>query len=292
MRPRSRFWLLLKHELRLGLAVQAMFFLFGCWVVVLGIPYALLFGSNASRGNVVALFDAGFLPIFSMMFLMYLAAWGMFVIIPALGEMLSAGEGIPGIARWPELEFLLTRATDRRIVCRAKAAAFLLVVLTPFLLSVAISPAAPAVHFAPGGEMSADTAARQEKYARAFHANVAEANGGDMRLPHGAVAYFAWLAWGAAAACLLLQGYASLIAGVVSAERWWTALLPAAPGAFVLLWAIFAVKLLGLTALSRFLEESFLLSSAHPVPMWLGLLALAAAIEFWCERRFEKFEIK
>ena len=142
---------------------------------------------------------------------------------------------------------------------------------------------------------SAEAVRRHGQYLRAFPANT-PAKGheailpGQIVIPHGAVAFTAWLAWSVTLAFLLLQGYGTLVARWVKPNNWWTALFPVAPILYLFLFLILAAKG-SLKAHLSIYENSFLLFATHPLAMSLGLVVLAVVIQTWCERRFSQLEI-
>ena len=318
MKPPASFWRLLKHELTLGHfggAGQAAFALFSYWIGIGIFPLLVLFGENAAQGNIASMFDAEFLPIIAILFLGVLTIWAAYAMVPGFGEILSSGGSVPGAVQAAALEFLFTRAVDRRILFRARAAAFFLFALTPFFLNVAVSPFAPAIRFEPADSASAETVERHTQYLKAFppshppassmpplHSTNRNFNSNPlaasaeitsplpMAIPHGTVAYTAWLAWSGTLAVLLLQGYAALIARCVNPNRWWTALLPGMPMFLLLSWLILRARGL-LSPHVRIYESSFLFFSTHPQTMIIALAGFAAVVQTWCERRFSELEI-
>jgi hypothetical protein len=308
MKAPAFFWALLKHELThgyLGGTGQVVMMLLIYWLAIGAFPLVVLFGDSNSQGNIATVFEAGFLPILAFLFLGFLTVWMTYATIPAFGQLLSPGGSVPGAVQVSALEFFFTRAVDRRILFRARTTAFLLVGLTPFFLDLAVSPFLPALRFAPSDVASPDTIRRHQHYLKAFPLNLNRnlnpnphlpptptetTSSLPMVIPHGTVAYAAWLAWTATLAFLILQGYAALIAKRVKPNHWRTVIFPAAPILFLLLWLVVGPPH-SLTAQVRVFEDCFLFFSTHPLAMTAALAALAAAVQAWCEQRFCKLEI-
>jgi hypothetical protein len=299
MKTQTPFWPLLKNELALGRSGgtgNVAGILLAYWLLVGAVPLMVLFGDNDSRGNIASVFDAGSLPILAFPFLSSLTLWITYATVPAFCDILSPAGVIPGaLQNLGAFEFLFTRAVDRGMLFRARATAFFIVALTPLFLNVAVSPFAPDITFSPATSTPAELIRRQGQYLRAFpashrgtsHAMIVP---GQVVIPHGAVAYTAWLAWNGTLAFLLLQGYGSWIARRVKPNRWWTASFPGAPIFFLLLTLILVAKGSRRTHINIY-ENSFLFFSTHPLAMVIALAAVAAGIQCWCERRFSKLEI-
>jgi hypothetical protein len=312
MKARTPFWPLLKNELALRqgggagpiAAILAVYWL--CvgslpFLVLFGDPFGDLVGGPHSRGNIASLFDADFLPIMTFEFLGVLTLWITYATVPAFCDLLSPGGAVPGAVQHAgDFEFLFTRAVDRRILFRARATAFFILALTPLILNVVASPFAPDLTFSPVDAASAEAVRRYDRYQSTFPAWRLQVNaprmynGGfptvQMAIPHGAVAYTAWLAWSGTLAVLLLQAYGTLIARRVKANHWWTAFYPGAPMIIVLLLLILAARV-SLRSHINLYENSFLFFSAHPLAMVTALALLAVLIQTWCERRFSQLEI-
>ena len=76
MKVQTPFWPLLKNELaigRCGGTGQGASVLLVYWLCVGALPLLVVFGDSNSRGNIAALFEAGFLPIIAFLFLSCLA---------------------------------------------------------------------------------------------------------------------------------------------------------------------------------------------------------------------------
>lgn len=311
MKARTPFWPLLKNELALregGGAGPIAGILAVYWVCVGSLPFLVLFGDPFGglvggphlRGNIASLFEADFLPIMTFEFLGVLTLWITYATVPAFCNLLSPGGAVPGAVQHAgDFEFLFTRAVDRRMLFRARATAFFILALTPLILNVVASPFAPDLTF-PAVPASAEAVRRYDRYQSTFPAWRLQVdhprvdNWGfptmQMAIPHGAVAYTAWLAWSGTLAVLLLQAYGTLIARRVKANHWWTAFYPGAPMIIVLLSLMLAARVSLRTHIHLY-ENSFLFFSAHPLAMVTALALLAVLIQTWCERRFSQLEI-
>src|SRR5437867_11114621 len=118
MKIQTPFWPLLKNELaigRFGGTGQVASVLLVYWLCVGALPLLVVFGDSNSRGNIAALFEAGFLPIIAFLFLSCLAVWITYATVPAFCDLLSPDGAVPGaIQHLGAVEFLFTRAVDRR----------------------------------------------------------------------------------------------------------------------------------------------------------------------------------
>jgi hypothetical protein len=296
MNARTPFWPLFKNELEIGwfIAIAGVGMLLAFYWFMLGaFPYVLLFAATTAQGNLAQLFDAGFVPI--MLFLMgaWLCAVMIYATIPNFSDLLDPSVVAPCSLRLPSLEYLFTRAINRRLLFRARTAVFFILVLTPLFLSLAIAPFAPQTRFGLADPTSPAAVRRYEQYQKAFpasHPAMNHAMPGQITVPLGAAAFIAWLAWFGTFASVLLQAYGALIAKWITPNPWRTALFAAAP----LLAMVGCVLLLTRTSLNvrvDICERSFLLFSTYPIPLVIALAALAAALQIWCERRFSKLEI-
>lgn len=296
MKTRSSFWSLLKNELGAGrfwhVALVAAWSLTN-WLFLAVVPFLALFGEFAAHGNLASLFEAGLIPIMAFVFLLCITAITACATVPALAELLPPGEYAPFPV--PTLEYLFTRAINRRLIFRARTTSLCFLFLAPLFLDLAMSPFLPETYFGIAESNTPEAIRRYEQYRRTFptsHAVSGHAVSlpGQIIIPHGGLAYAAWLAWSVTFAFVLLQGYGVLIAKRVKPNNWWTALYPAAPILGVLLsmalWARGVVKLP-----DHFCEHCFLFFSTHPVALVLALLACAAIIQTWCERKFSKLEV-
>jgi len=279
MKAQTAFWPLLKNELALnrrGDATGTAFILLMLLIYWFGIgvfPLLALYGNDLARGRLdelFVLFDAGFLPIFAFVFLCVLTAGITYATVPSFLDRLPSGNSVgPGA-----FEFYFTCVMDRRILLRARTTALFIFILTPFLLNVGVSVFTPEISF---GRASAELMQRQHPGTFPF-------------IPHGAVAYTAWLAWSAMLAFLVLQTYGTWIARRVKPNDWRTAILPGVPILVLLVLMILGARgYLG--ARINVYENSFLFFSAHPLALVTALAALAAVVQIWCERRFSKLEI-
>ena len=270
MKAPPTFWLLLKHQLALGQtggAWPVAGLLLVCWLIVAALPLLVLFGQGMAHGNVASLFQCGVLPVFAFLFLICLTLSMTYATVPAFCDLLPPENGVRGsIQKLAVFEFLFTRAVDRRLLFRARMTAFAIMVLAPLFLSLAVSPLAPDISFGPSDSTSAEALARHERYLAAFPASHPRVHAaivpGELIIPHGAVAYAAWVACSGTFAYLLLQAYGTLIARRVKPNIGWTSLLPAAP-ILVLLISLAVLVRSSFDAGISFFEISFLLFSTH-----------------------------
>ena len=308
MKAQAQFWPLLKNELafsRMGNAgaVAGTFIVY--WLAVGMLPLLLLFRSNAAQSNIPALFEAGLLPILASLMLAPLTFWITYATVPAFSQLLAPGGSVPGaIQHGGAFEFMFTRAVDRCLLFRARSTALLIFALAPLFLNVLVSPLAPPVFFDPPDYSSAESVSRHSYYMEAFPAarsseedqldrlenHRAPIVPGRSYIPHGAAAFAAWLTWSATLAFLLLQAYGTLVARWVKPNNWWTALYAVTP--ILLISLAFGIEMRGsLRKHCLTYEDSFLFFSTHPLAMVVSLIALAAILQVWCERRFCKLEI-
>jgi hypothetical protein len=296
MKTKTPFWPLLKNELSLGRSggpgpVASMLLVY--WLCAGAVPLLLLFGDNASRGNIALLFQAGFLSILAFPFLGGLSLWITYATVPSFCDLLSPAGAIPGVLEnLGAFEFLFTRAVDRGMLFRARATAFFIFALAPLFLNVAVSGLAPDI-IASVSASPAEYNLKLHRYLKAFPASQvlgAGHYGAQLVISHGAVAYSAWLTWNGMLAFLLFQGYSTLIARRVKPNRWWTALY-AGPPILLLLLAVILATRSSPSSNVNICESSFLFFSTHPLTMLIALAAGAFLIQTWCERRFSKLEI-
>ena len=286
MKTVTPFWPLFKHEMglrpggsRWGIAVGVLGYWFGAGTF----PYVALYGDYTAKADITTMFRTGFLPIFFFLLATGLSIWTTFVTVPAFSDWMTAQD--PGSATLQNsggLEYLFTRAVDRRKLFRARTVLFLLIALTPFFVDLALSGFAPPVV----GSLSV------YKYLRAFPLYHPQT---DMVIPHCATIFSAWITWLGLVSFFLLQGYGALIAKRVRAGNLWTLLFPAAP-ILVVVWAFGLVNhyykmTQGFAGDNNLCENSFLFFATHPLAMVLGMAALGIVIQIWCERRFSRLEV-
>jgi hypothetical protein len=298
MNARAPFWPLLKHELEVGWfggLARLVGFLSTYWLFLGVLPYVFLYAPAAAHANLASLFEAGFVPI--MLFLMgiSLSAMMIYATVPAFCDLVEPTGSASGSMHLPILEFLFTRAINRRLLFRARATVFFILVLTPLFINLALSPLAPPTSFGLAESTSPAAVRRYEHYRRAFPASRPATNPalvlpGQITIPHGAVAFTAWLAWVGALCFVLLQAYGVLIAKRVKPNQWRTVPLAAAP-LLALLLCFFILTRTPINARLDICERSFLFFSTYPVPLVMALAALALVLQVWCERRFSKLEI-
>jgi hypothetical protein len=296
MNARTPFWPLFKNELEIGwfapIAGVVMLLAF-YWFMLGALPYVFLFGSTTAQGNLAQLFDAGFVPIMLFLIGAWLSATMMYTMIPNFSDLLEQGVVAPCSLRLPLLEYLFTRAINRRLLFRARTAIFFILVLTPLFLSLAIAPFAPPTRFGVADPTSPAAVHRYEQYQKAFpasHPAMNHAMPGQITVPLGAAAFIAWLTWFGTFASVLLQAYGAFIAKWVNPNQWRTLSLATAPLIAILL-CMFLLMRTSFSVRLDICERSFLFFATYPVPLVIALAALAAALQIWCERRFSKLEI-
>ncbi len=197
-------------------------------------------------------------------------------------------------------EFLFTRAVDRRMIFRAKAAATLIVVLTPQLPGLVWSLAQPDMFVtfearATQGSASADTIAGlvfpTQRYLQSFPGSERlpgpkPEDHDQLRIHGGWRAYAWWLAWGSTLGMALLFAYYALVGRHLRRSGWWanTILIAPIPGVIGL---ILLVAWLGYHPGT----ESFRFFREHEFVCLLLLLTVSYASLRWCEDRFAELEI-
>jgi len=265
------------------------------WACAAALPWVLLFGNKISHGNIDTLFDSGVLLVLGSMVLGMAGIYVPLAIVPTFNSILvqfASLRSTPG-ATWDEgkLEFLFTRAIERRVLFRMRTALFFTVALAPFFVNILLSPFAHEVRFQLKNPefkhqlFSAELQTRYERYQIAFPS----ARGGT--IPHGAVTYTAWLAYDLMLVVVLMQAYNTLIAPLVKPNRWWTIVYPVAP-VLAFFAIMFGAQTDALWSLIRnYSENNFLFFAKHPLTMVAGLVVLAAAVQVWSEKRFSKLEI-
>lgn len=234
----------------------------------------------------LGIFFEGIFQIFIFMFLVYVAFFIPYLMVPAAFEVISPGGMGDDRYRFPPAEFLFTRAISRSVLYRAKAAAVSIYCIPPFLINVALTPWMPNAEFS-----GVDATERFHRYLNAFP-SMAQIGppGKGILIPHGTIACAAWLAWGAAVAVILLQGYGSLIARKVTPGNKWTKLIPAGPALALLAGWTVLLHTEGLRW-ALLVEDNFLLFAAHPILMFAALIIVAGVIQIACERRYSRLEV-
>ncbi len=228
--------------------------------------------------------------------------------------------GVCGLATYPQVplvwnsmanfkafEFLFTRAVDRRLSFRAKAAAALICVLAPQLpgllwsavqpdmvVSFDVRPPVEASALAPG-EPVADTIQGQvfptARYLQAFPGSerlspAKPEEGAGLRIRLGWLTYAWWLAWGSTLLTAHLFAYYALVGRHLRSTGWWanTVLITPVPVLMgALLFAVWRGFNPGDELLLGFREHWFVCAGA--------LAAFSYGSLRWCERRFAELEI-
>ena len=179
-------------------------------------------------------------------------------------------------------EFLLTRAVDRPILCRARTAYFLLLVLiVPVIVLLAALPQPPL-------EIQEYSKAVRQQCLDIFPGStLVPATKGESHavlLPGGRQTLGVWNVWLFLMAALAVQVLIFLI------HRWKYRLY--------IFWVVFAAFILGPLSATilgsskklSWTEHIFFLFAAHPVLVCLGTLPVAILVQLWCERRFAQME--
>jgi len=199
------------------------------------------------------------------------------------------------------LEFLFTRAIDRRLWLRTERIAVIIIALGPLLLNFAFSPLSPKLSF-DRAEAGTPGAVLQERYQQAFPGSrfvAAESSGPVEQLVvwHGTEMFAAWLVWAGTAIVFLVAGYWSLVftqwqrAGWHHSSSKWKPWL-----GFVMVQSPFVAPLGLLVACAALrinpCEDGFLFFARHPFAMVLALIALILIVQPLSERNIKKLEFE
>lgn len=289
MKPHSCFWVLLRNQCMLanfGRPHPVMGLLILYTVAVSSLPLVMLFDKNNAHGNIAALFEANLLTVVGFLFLLCLSVWMAHATIPsAHGLHSNASQNGHDLVRPHPLEFIFSRATDRRILFRARSSVFFLIVLTPLFVSLAISSFLPDLSF---HSIDGSSPARQIHYLETFDGSRILPSG-ELIIPGGASSYISWLAWAAIASFFALQAYGTWIAKFINPTNIWHWTLAALPLILLLFIAIAWSR--NSSVDSNFYESSFLFFSGHRLAMALVLVVFAIVVQLSCEKRFSKLEI-
>jgi hypothetical protein len=266
--------------------VAASFFEFWVlagWFIGNAAPVLILM-APISEGRITSFFD-GFGEFIPSGILFWLS------VVPLVWASATA-PGMPAsVPNAPLLEYLFSRAVDRRKLWRGAAIAVVLVGMSPLLLNLAVSPFEPKLRLTPGFVESRQELARTGRYLAAFPGSGPAAPALSRRpaevfLRRGTETFAGWLCWMEAFCFVFSLVYCSLTARWLRRDRWITALIPFSPGiAFMIAIALFH------KAMAGGLEELFLFFAANPWWMTGGLVAVALAIVPFCERRFADSEV-
>ncbi len=198
------------------------------------------------------------------------------------------------------LEFLFTRAIDRRMWLRTGRVAVIIIALTPFLLNLLLSPWAPELRFdfANGDASVKDV---QNRYLEAFPGSEfftgAGLNDGALIVKHGTVMFAAWTIWIGLAGIFLVAAYFTLVFDNWQRRGWHHSKSRLRPIlGFIIVnapaYSIIPLFILcGVLHLNLF-EESFLLFALHPIWMVAALVALIAIVQPITERGIQKLEFE
>lgn len=292
---RSPFLVLLKHELgarQVGGVelLLALTFFYLPWLA-LGIGMFAL-------GHDLAAFYPGVLGGLLLFWLLGACAMATYPQVPLVWSNMT---------NFKQFEFLFTRAVDRRLNFRAKAAAALILVLAPQLpglLWTAVQPdmivtfdvRPEAAEPAPAqGEPSADTiegrAFPTTRYLQKFPGSerlspATPDAGAGLRIRFGWLTYAWWLAWGSLLLTALFFAYYALVGRHLRSTGWWanTVLVMPVPVLMgALLFAIWRGCHPGDELLLGFREHWLLCT--------VVLAGVCHASLGWCERRFAELEI-
>ena len=286
---RRPFLTLLKHEIgfqqlsRLELALALTFFYLP-WLALNILMFAL--------GRDLTAFYPGILGGLLLLWLMAMCSLAAYPQVPVIWSNMT---------NFKAFEFLFTRAVDRRLNFRAKAAATLLLVLVPQLPGLVWSLAQPDMVVRLDANPGAGVVSRVfiegrvfplERYVQAFPGS--ERQLGEkpedgmvrLRIRGGLRAYAAWLAWSTMLGMALFFAFYALVGRHLRCSGWWANTVLLAP----------LLVVIGLVCLSVRLgfypgNESFLFFREHEFVCFLLLIVVGYASLRWCEDRFAELEI-
>lgn len=285
---RNTFLALLKHELGyqqvsgVGL-VLAMGFFYAPWL-------ALNIGMFALGYDLTA-FYPGMLGMLLLFWLMGACGLTTYPQVPLVWSNMT---------NFKAFEFQFTRAIDRRLNFRAKAAATLIVVLAPQLPGLVGSLAQPDMVVTLDARSEETESQRDTIEGREFPTKrYFQAFPGSTRLPapkpeeherlrirHAWLTYSCWLAWATTLLTTLFFAYYALVGPRLRSSGWWanTVLVMPVPAVMGLMgFAIWRGCNPG--------DELFLLFRAHWLVCAVALAAIGCGSLRWCERRFAELEI-
>ncbi len=198
------------------------------------------------------------------------------------------------------LEFLFTRAIDRRKWLRAEHAVILILIVGPLLVNLMVSLWRPDLSVEPGPAGSG-LALRQAQYLKIFSgSHLSPKMPGEPQLliiRHGAEMFAAWLVWFGTLTIFLAAGYFTVVFRAWQRGGWHHSKSPHRNwlGALMLqlpTWGpLLVVTALALLRINIF-EVSFLLFARDPWMLTAGLIALIFFAETLGERNIQKLEFE
>ena len=285
---RSPFLVLLKHELGAGQVgglalVLALTFFYGPWVLLNILMSAL--------GRDLTAFYPGMLGMMMMFWLMGACGLTSYPQVPLVWSSTTS---------FKQFEFQFTRAIDRRLNFRAKAAAALIMVLAPQLPGLVCSLAQPDMVVTLDVRAAGVTVQPDTVEGRAFPtARYFQAFPSSERLPaskpeehellrirHGWLTYTCWLAWFTTLLTALFFAYYALVGPGLKRSGWWANTVLITPVPLVIGAILFAIWR-GFNPG----DELFLFFRAHWIVCGLMLAGACHASLRLCERRFAEMEI-
>lgn len=285
---RSVFLVLLKHELGykqvsgVGL-ILAIVFLYAPWL-------ALNIGMSA-LGYDLTTFYPGMLGMLLLFWLVGACGMTTYPQVPLVWS---------NQPNFRQFEFQFTRAIDRRLNFRAKAAATLIIVLAPQLPGLVGSLVKPNMVVtldvrAGEKEVQRDTlegrAFPTERYFQAFPGSARlpapkPEEHERLRIRQGWITYTCWIAWATTLLTALFFAYYALAGRHLRSDGWWanTVLIAPIPG---------VLGAMGFASWRGFNpgDELFLLFRTHWFACVLLMVAACFASLRWCERRFTELEL-
>ena len=212
------------------------------------------------------------------------AILGLWMLAPEMAQ--SRGTGNP--SQFGGTEFILTRAVDRPVVYRARAAClYLLVFLIP-LIACGHALTSPDLKISAGSKMEKAEVLRSVPAAREEPRTGRGAPA--ILLPRGNVLVEEWHFWMFALAAAIVQVILILLHPLRYRLFFFYAVFMTA--IFVPLFGILFWNLrhIGHDQLMSTNERLFFLFTRHPLPFWLLTAAAIILVQLWCELRFARQE--
>jgi hypothetical protein len=193
------------------------------------------------------------------------------------------------------LEFLFTRAVDRRVWLRVERVAVLVIAILPLVVNLAVSPWRGKLTVEAG---SPEVQAHYLSIFPGSHAAAAESGAEQgLVIEHGTETVAAWLLWAGLMVVFLVAGYFSAVfcwwqrwSWHHSKSKWrpWLGtLMVSAPGNFVIVLFLFT-----LISGANIYEECFFLFAGHPVLSVVALVVLIRVVQPWTERNIGRLEFE